>query len=163
MNMKRLPDPLVDAKEEAERINGDRHYYLESGIERIVADAPWIKRQDIIPGVVGYYREATSRIPSFTKYPEAREWVYYVLDRDRHLMELANLNEQQIAILRSTGDYLTFRGYREFGVRKKSSDEKCRVAFLPETDMGTMHIKNVDDPVTYWKPYKPLPRTAPIS
>lgn len=42
-------------------------------------------------------------------------------------------------------------------------DEKCRVAFLPETDMGPMHIKNVDDPITYWHPEPPLERKAPLS
>jgi len=163
--MKNMPDPLLEAKHQAERINKDRHYYLVASVERIIADAPWVKKEDIISGVLNYYREAISKVPSLTKFPEAKEWVDYVIRRDRYLMELANLTEQQIAILRSMGDYLTFRGYREFGIlrKKENSYEKCRVAFLPETDMGPMHIKNVDDPITYWKPEGPLPAKAHIS
>jgi len=30
--------------------------------------------------------------------------------------------------------------------------EKCRIIYLPETDQGAFHIKNVDDPINFWKP-----------
>ncbi|MCX7705188.1 MAG: hypothetical protein N2115_02880 [bacterium] len=158
-----IPDPEIVAAQEAKRINADRPYYLEAGIERIVADAPWVKKEDILAGVEDYYKEAMSKSPSFTKYPESKNWVEFVLKRDKYLMEYASLTLRDMAILRSVNDYLTFRGYREFGLRKSSSDEKCRVAFLPDTDMGPMHIKNVDDPITYWKPAPPLPSKDHIS
>lgn len=161
--MFKIPDPLKDAAEEAERINKDRHYHLQSGIERIIADAPWVNEKDLLSGIVRYYKEAISKIPSFTKYPEAKEWVDYVLKRDKQLMELAHLSIQEIAVLRSTHDYLTFRGYKEFGLKRSITDEKCRVAFLKETDMGPLHIKNVDDPITYWKPAPVLPSKEHIS
>jgi len=157
------PDPLKEANIYAQLINSDRHYYLESGIERIIADAPWINKAQLISEVVKYYDEAISRIPSFTKFPEAKIWVDYVLTRDKKLMELANLSKQDIAILRSTNDYLTFRGYKQFGIKKTKNDEKCRTVFIVETDHGPMHIKNVDDPITYWKPSPPLPEKAHIS
>ncbi|HON05759.1 MAG TPA: hypothetical protein PLB98_05245 [bacterium] len=163
-NIIKMPDPLKDAEEEAERIKADRHYYLRSGIERIILDAPWVDEKELILEVGKYYKEAISCTPSFAKYPEATKWVDYVIRKDRELMNLADLTEQEIAVLRSTHDYLTFRGYRDFGIkRKKISEEKCRIAFLPETDMGPMHIKNVDDPITYWKPLPALPARARIS
>ncbi len=131
------PDPEIVAAEEAERINRDRHYYLEAGIERILTDAPWVSKQDILSGVEEFYREAMAKVPSFIRYPEARYWVEYVIKRDRKLMELADLSFQDIAVLRSTNDYLTFRGYREFGLKRKSADEKCRVAFFARNRYGT--------------------------
>ncbi|MCM8788176.1 MAG: hypothetical protein NC907_00115, partial [Candidatus Omnitrophica bacterium] len=159
-----MPDPLKEAAKEAEKIRENKHYYLQACIERIIADAPQIRKQEIVSGVEKYYREAIAKIPSSSKFPEAGKWVDYVLKRDRYLMELAYLNIQEVAILRSINDYLTFRGYKEFGLRRKNFlDEKCRVAFLPETDMGPMHIKNVDDPITYWKPDAPLPPKVDIS
>ncbi|MCY0541594.1 hypothetical protein OVW21_26570, partial [Klebsiella pneumoniae] len=30
--------------------------------------------------------------------------------------------------------------------------EKCRVLYVPESDRGALHAKNVDDPLTYWSP-----------
>ncbi|HOL34397.1 MAG TPA: hypothetical protein PKW86_00820 [bacterium] len=158
-----MPDPVKDASEEAQRINANRHYYLETGIERIIADAPHIEKQQLIKQVENFYKEAMAKIPSFVKYPEARTWVDYVITRDRKLMELAHLTIQEIAVLRSTNDYLTFRGYKEFGLKRTSCDEKCRVAFIPDTDMGPMHIKNVDDPITWWSPSKRLDEKAPVS
>ncbi|MCM8816394.1 MAG: hypothetical protein NC913_02645 [Candidatus Omnitrophica bacterium] len=161
--MKSLPDPEIVAAQEAQIINRARHYYLEAGIERILSDAPWVQKQHILSGVENFYKEAMSKIPSFTRYPEARYWVDYVIKRDKKLMELASLSFQDIAVLRSLHDFLTFRGYRDFGLKRKNIDEKCRVAFLPETDMGPMHIKNVDDPITYWEPEPPLPPKGHIS
>ncbi|MGB9642551.1 MAG: hypothetical protein ACP5JO_02820 [Candidatus Ratteibacteria bacterium] len=158
-----MPDPINDASEEAKRINADRHYYLEMGIERIIADAPHVEKKQLIRQVENFYKEAMSKTPSFVKYPEAKAWVDYVIKRDRKLMDLAHLTIQEIAILRSTNDYLTFRGYKEFGLKRTGCDEKCRVAFIPYTDMGPMHIKNVDDPITWWSPARRLAEKAPIS
>jgi len=158
-----MPDPVKDAMEEAQRINANRYYYLESGIERIIADAPHIKKQELVQVLENYYKEAMASIPSFVKFPEAKTWADYVITRDKKLVEFANLTGQEIAIFRSTNDYLTFRGYKEFGLKMICCDEKCRVVFIPETDQGPMHIKNVDDPITWWSPSRRLDERAPIS
>ncbi|HPP67257.1 MAG TPA: hypothetical protein PKX05_05010, partial [bacterium] len=159
-----IPDPLKDAKEEAERIKTNKFQYLTSPIKRIILDAPWIDEKELLVEVGNYYKESMSRIPSFAKYPEAKPWVEYIIKRDKEVMELANLTEKEMGVLRVMNNYLTFRGYKNFGIKKrKSSSEKCRIAFLPETDMGPMHIKNLDDPIESWQPGPPLPARAPIS
>lgn len=152
----KIPDPIQDAIREAERISKNRHYFLVAPVERVIADSPWIKKNDILTEVENFYKEAISKVPSYTKYPESKKWVDYIINRDRYLIQQIGLSTRDIAVLRSLGDFLTFRGYKKFGLRNIVSEEKCRVAFLPETDKGPMHIKNVDDPIEYWKPEPPL-------
>ncbi|MCM8785323.1 MAG: hypothetical protein NC899_03650 [Candidatus Omnitrophica bacterium] len=153
----KVPDPYQDAYEEFEILKINRDYYLKMTLERIISENPYIEKYQLIKDVKDYYCESLEKIPSFTKYPESKDWVDYVLKRDKFLIEMANLTLDEIAIYRSLNEYLQFRGYKKFGLKRLKLSEKCRVAFIPETDMGPMHIKNVDDPIDYWKPFPKLP------
>jgi hypothetical protein len=144
-----IPDPAETARREAEAIARNREARLVFPLQRVLADAPYLDPDAILNGLVAYHREAMAKVPSFTRYPEARPWVDYVLAVDRELKALAGLSELELAVLRSLHNYLAFRG---LGLAAPAGDEKCRVAYLPETDHGRLHIKNVDDPATHWKP-----------
>jgi hypothetical protein len=97
------------------------------------------------------------RIPPADRYPEAAPWVAHALAVDRELQPAAGLTDAQLAAYRSLGHFLTFRGYAQ---ARPAATEKCRVVYLPETDRGQLHIKNVDDPITFWKP-DPEPGKGP--
>lgn len=143
------PDPIETAQQEAERINADREAALVAPLERVLADAPFLDRGTLLSGLDAFHQERMERIPSPAKYPESPPWVEFVLAVDREVQALAGLSDAQMAQLRSLHHYLTFRGH---GGASPASDEKCRVAYVPESDHGRLHFKNLDDPATWYKP-----------
>jgi len=145
----KLPDPIEAARQEAQRIASSRHFLLAAPIERVMKDAPFVDRESLLAGLEDFHRERMAKVPSHAEYPEAQPWVEHVLAVDRELQKAANLTDLELATYRSLSAYLTFRGYAN---ARPARAEKCRVAYLPETDRGQFHIKNVDDPITYWKP-----------
>ncbi|MHB0934826.1 MAG: hypothetical protein ACYC6A_00420 [Armatimonadota bacterium] len=152
-----LPDPLAVANHEAEWIHQNRHAALNLRIERILADCPQLDRNDLLDGLEAFHRRRMGMIPSATQYPEASPWVDYALVLDRELQRLASLDDRELAIVRSLDLYVTFHAMR----RAAAADEKCRIAYLPETDRGPLSISNTDDPLTYWKPAPP-PKQFPF-
>ena len=145
------PDPLAAACAEAEFITANRHAVLNQRIESILADCPQITRVDLLDGLDAFHARRMGMIPSAEKYPEAAPWVAFTLSCDREVQRLAELTDLELAILRSLDLYVTFHGMR----RAAAVDERCRIAYLPETDHGAISISNTDDPLTYWKPAPP--------
>ncbi|MCE9589935.1 MAG: hypothetical protein K8S99_05365 [Planctomycetes bacterium] len=152
-----LPDPVAIAAEQAKRINVDREQYLVGPLDRLILDSPWVTREELTAGLSAFHKERMAKVPPLAQYPESKPWVDHVLAVERELVRQAKLNDLEIALLRSLGDYTTFRGYVSARPRMI---EKCRVAYLPETDRGEMHIKNVDDPSTFWKKSAPMKPSA---
>jgi len=76
--------------------------------------------------------------------------VAYIRDHDKYLQEFASLNGRDIAVYRSLNMFLAYRGFKQAAAAQKSGIERCRIAYLPETDRGAVTIKNVDDPMTHW-------------
>src|SRR5690606_26927385 len=66
----------------------------------------------------------------------------------------------ELALVQSLGDYVRWRGYRQAVKATSLSTERCRVVHIAETDRGELHMKNVDDPATYWRP-QPLGASDP--
>lgn len=152
-----LADPREAAHEEARRVRERRHELVEGRLERVFGEAPHLDRTSLLAGLTAFHRERMARVPAAATFPEAAPWVAHILAVDRELQRLAGLSDEQMAIYRSLTAFLTFRGFR---AAHPIRAEKCRVAFFPETDQGAMHIKNVDDPATFWKPEPPLPATS---
>ena len=144
-----IPDPIETAQQEAERINADREAALVAPLERVLADAPFLEREALLSGLEAFHRERMESAPSPAKYPESPPWVEFVLAVDREVQALAGLSDAQMAHLRSLHHYLTFRGH---GSVSPATDEKCRVAYVPESNHGRIHFKNLDDPATWYKP-----------
>lgn len=156
-----LPDPITTARAEAVRITADPGQFIDGPYQRFQLDAPFLDWPALIEGLADFHRERMAKAPSFTRYPEARPWVDYILAVDRELQALTGLSDAQMAMYRSFHAYLTFRGYQHAQRLPATamSPEKCRAVYLPETDRGQFHIKNVDDPMTYHRP-DPKPVTA---
>lgn len=157
------PDPVVAAQQTADNIHANRQAALDTGLNRVLTDAPWIQREDLLNGLAAYHRDAMTQIPSAVRYPEAKPWVEYTLKYEQELRRRANLSTTEVALVMSLNPYLTFRGFKQAGLKRAPAPqvEKCRVAFIPDTDEGPLHIKNVDDPVAGWIPAPSLPDRRP--
>ncbi len=153
-----LPDPHAVAKNLADYINAHRAEVLEVPIDRIIADSPQLDRAELLQGIEAFHAERMGRVPSASNYPESPLWVAQALAVDRELKSLANLSDREMAIFRSLSLYTTFRGMR----RCAAVDEKCRLAYLPDSDRGPISIGNTDDPLTHWKPAPP-PKQFPVT
>ena len=153
----KLPDPKVQAAQEAQSLGADRQLLLRTPIDRVLADAPQVDERLLLEGIEAFHAERMARVPSAAKYPESPPWVEHILAVNAELKRLANLTDREMAIYRSLHEYLTFRGFVHAPVR----DEKCRAAYLPDTDRGEMMIGNVDDPLTHWKPDVAAPKALP--
>lgn len=152
-----LPDPRATARKEAERILNARDEFLTGPLERILKDSPFADRDALLHGLTDFHQERMSRIPDSTQYPQSGPWIEYVLEVDKELQDLGKLSGQEMALYRSLGAYVTFRGFARF---RHTPPERCRVAYLPKTDKGRMHIKNVDDPILFWKPQPPMEKSS---
>lgn len=150
----RIPDPLTEAKQEV-AVRPNLAHFIDLMLDRVFKDDKFIDPDSFLEGIEEFHQERMAKIPSRARYPEAQPWVDFVLARDRHLRELTGLSGRQMAIHRSLGDYRCFRG--TLRARPKLV-EKCRVVYLPETNRGQLHIKNVDDPAIEWKPDPNPPR-----
>src|SRR5690606_22011755 len=144
------------AQREAKQINENRFAHVQGTLDRLLDNFRNVNRQTIVDDVAAFHRERMAKVPSPAKYPESPAWVHYVLEVDRLVMELTGLSERDMAIIRSLHAFATFRGRFAGAVAAPVSVEKCRVAYLPDSDRGAMHIKNVDDPPTFWKKRPPM-------
>lgn len=154
-----LPDPTEVARKEARRINANRGAMLNHAFEHIAENAPQVKRADLMRGLTAFHRERMERIPSAATYPESKPWVDHVLAVDREVRKLANLTDDDMAVLRSLSLYVSFRALKQAAAAftpTPARDENCRVAYLPDSDRGEVTIKNVDNPLTGWTP-RPAP------
>jgi len=143
-----------------ERAHLHRAQFIDGPVDRTVADTPWAEREALFSGLTAYHRERLERVPDAVKYPEARPWVEQRLAVERELRE-AGLSEWDRAVLGGLNDYLAFHGYRRAAERRAAGTgagapvprlaEKCRIAFIPDTDRGTAFIINADDPATFWR------------
>ena len=144
-----IPDPIETARQEAVQIDAHREALLKYPVERVLIDAPYLDRERLLQGLEPFHRQRMERIPAAAQYPEAAPWVQYVLAVDCELQRLAHLTDFELAIFRSLHFFLLCRGIAQAA---PAGDEKCRVSYLPESDHGRLHIKNLDDPATHWQP-----------
>ncbi len=162
--MKReIPNALAAAREEAERVRRLDFDPYEYQVSSVAEEVPWADLKSLVDDLMAFHAERMAKIPSANQYPESPPWVEYVRTVEREVQRLLNLTPRQVAIRGSWRDYLTFRGYAAVPVRPRPV-EKCRVLYLPVTDRGRLHVKNVDDPWRPdWKPNRTRPATLPIS
>ncbi|MFW6059807.1 MAG: hypothetical protein ACODAQ_06475 [Phycisphaeraceae bacterium] len=150
-----LPDARELAAAEAAQINANPEQALQTPLKRALMDAPWLDREAVIAGTVAFHRERMQRVPAPAKYPEAGPWVQLAIDVDRELQALTGISDEQLALRRSLREYMTFRCHEAVAARP-SGEEKCRALYVPESEHGEIHVKNLDDPSWHWKPRPPI-------
>lgn len=156
-----LPDPSAVARQEADRIAANRDLWLKVPVDRVIADSPQVEREALLAGIEEFHAERMANTPDPARYPESPPWVEHALAVDRELKDLAGLTGREMAIYRSLHSYLAFRGFAH--AARPAADERCRGAYLPETDRGEMTISNADDPLTHWEPLTSAPEGLPGS
>jgi len=150
-----LPDPRDVAEQEAKRIRSVGYDVFELSVQRMLGDAPRAEPESLLRGIEDFHRERMAKVPPAATYPEAGVWVEHVTAVDRELQGILGLTPRQMAIHRSLGDFTAFRGFAQAKVQQV---EKCRVVYIPETDRGQLHHKNVDDPAPPdWRPSRDVP------
>ncbi len=148
-----LPDPNDIARREADNLTRHRTQFLDFPLERILADSPFIDRRTLLAGIADFHRDRMARTPDPVRYPESPPWVEMVRETDRRFQGLTGLSDTDLAVYRSLNDFIQFRGIRMAAThRQPVQTEKCRVAYLPDSDHGPLHLKNLDDPKDHWQP-----------
>ncbi len=133
--------------------------YLEQAA--LVAEAAGQSVGAIVRMVTAFHLERVDAVPSLTIYPELSG------ERDVLLARYCGMNEEGmsselIALAESLDFWRAYRFAREFGKpfvppsRPRTDVERCRVVYLPDSDHGPLHMKNVDDPLETWVPDPPL-------
>lgn len=156
-----LPDPIAEARAEARSIANNRKQVIEGPVERFFADCHFVDQQSALEGIDQFYRERMQRVPSIEKYPESKPWVDYRIALDRELQAASGLSDHELAVYRCMDAFTRYRGLMQ---ARPAQTEKCRIVYLPDSDRGEVHIKNVDDPSTFWvpgPPQKPKPYDRP--
>ena len=148
-----LPDPIDVARAEADALAANRAQLLDARVDRLFADSPFVDRHAALEGIEQFYRQRMQRIPSVEKYPESPPWVDHAIAVDRELQKRTGLSDRDMALHRCLADFTKFRGFINTA---PATDEKCRIVYLPDSDRGEAHIKNVDDPSTFYTPEPPL-------
>lgn len=150
----KLPNPREEAQRQADSLRDYPASHFQAHLKRILMDAPFVDADALVAGLEEFHQERMERIPSAAEYPESPAWVAHILAVDREFQQITGLSNREMALHRSLGAFLTFRGY---AAARPVTAEKCRVAYLPESERGQIHIKNVDDPATCWKAVEPVP------
>lgn len=126
---------------------------LATGAQSLRLDA-----SEVLAQLVAFDQERLDKPPAAAEYPDAQPWVDYALSLDRQLASMG-LTQQQRAIWRSGDMFFSCRAPDL--TSKRQNPERCRVAYIPESDVGAFHIKNIDDPTTHWKPSLDPPDVSP--
>lgn len=109
-----------------------------------------------------FHQERVDSVPDLTLYPELRGYRERLAQEHAGLIE-GGLSETTIALAGSLHFWRGTRLFQQTGraIYAQPMPEKCRVLYVPESDQGALHLKNVDDPLLYWNPKPPVPAGSP--
>ena len=121
---------------------------------------------EVIQRIVTFHRRRCDAVPDAGRYPEIHEEREILLERYRGMAE-GGMSAETIALAESTWfwrDYSLPAEERKSFYRlatEKKLRERCRIVYLPHSDKGPLHTKNVDDPLDTWKPQPPTKDPGP--
>lgn len=143
-------------------IDGLNGQYFDD-FARAIAVALGCPKKEIIARVVDFHRERVDAVPSLRKYPELKGWRERILEEERGIRD-AGVDLTDYMLFKTLRFWQKTRLYEETGrvvsVSPSSEEERCRVLYVPESDVGALHAKNVDRLLSYWKPRPAFPRKA---
>lgn len=116
----------------------------------------------LVERVIAFDAERLDAVPDLTVYPELRGYRDRLLAEDRGMRE-AGVDDALLALARSLSFYCQTRLLEQTGKAyyAEALPEKCRVLYVPESDEGVIHAKNIDDPAIYFSPLPPVPNGSP--
>lgn len=118
--------------------------------------------EKVVAEVRAYHRERMEAVPDLTVYPELRGY-RDMLDAEERGYREGGIDDATIALMKTLGFWRDTRLLAQTGRAYfvLPTPEKCRVVYVPASDVGAIRAKNVDDPMTYFKPYPPTPDGTP--
>lgn len=139
----------------------DYRAYLHDSARCIAGDAG-LAVEEVVRRVVDFHRERVEALPDPVRYPEL-EGARDLLLAEYGGMRDAGVDEVTLALLESLHFWRDIRLPSIIGraCHPAILPEKCRILYVPRTEVGAVHAKNVDDPLTYWKPKPPIPAGTP--
>jgi hypothetical protein len=134
--------------------------YLRDAVRCLATMLGW-PTQKVIDDVRTYHKERLDAVPDLARYPELRGYRDLLLEQYRAMTD-AGIDEDTIALAETLLFWRDTRLLQQTGKAWHAvvTPEKCRVLYAPESDEGAIHAKNIDDPLTYWKPRPPYPKDA---
>ena len=135
---------------------GHDQVHLEREQLRLLAGEIGWGEQETLDHIIAFHKERIDAVPDLNVYPELRGARDELLQRYRGMAD-AGVPEDVIALAETQRFW---RDTRLLQDAEKSfylglNREKCRVVYVPESDVGALHSKNVDDPLANWKPIPP--------
>lgn len=130
-------------------------YYLDRARE--AAEAIGWPEEVLLSKVTAFHAERLDSVPDLTLYPELRGQRDILLERYRGMAD-GGISEELIAIVESMDFWRDYRLPVEAGksfyrlATERKLRERCRVVYVPESDQGQLHAKNIDDPLATWTP-----------
>ncbi|MFW6457511.1 MAG: hypothetical protein ACOC0A_04375 [Planctomycetota bacterium] len=133
-----------------------RHHFREASA---TAQYIGIPEKELLDAVSDFHRERVDSPPDTTRYPETRGEREVLLQRYEGMRE-AGMSRTLVALHESLTFWQKYRMPEQFGkiynpVAVGELAERCRVVYMPESDQGPLHFKNVDDPLSSWSPRPP--------
>ena len=124
---------------------------------RCLAEVLGWPTDEVVRKVVDFHRERLDALPDLALYPELRGMREMLLEEERGMRD-GGLSGEVIALYRTLDFWRSTRLLQETGraVFVQPMPEQCRVLYVPRSDRGALHFKNVDDPITYWQPLPPI-------
>jgi hypothetical protein len=119
--------------------------------------------ETLVQKTMAFDRERLDAVPSLTTYPELRGHRERIDSEDRGMRD-AGVSAEMIAVARSLDFYTRTRLYQETGrvYYVEPGVEECRILYVPESEVGPIHAKNVDGPLPEnASPLPPVPKGTP--
>ena len=118
--------------------------------------------EELVAKVKTYDQERLEAVPSLTEYPELRGHRERIDAEDRGTRD-AGVSKEMIAMERTLDFYTHTRLYEETGraYYAEAGVEECRILYVPDSEIGPIHAKNVDGPIEGWLPQPPVSRGTP--
>ena len=116
----------------------------------------------VVEKVMAFHRERLDAVPDPSVYPELRGCRDLLDEEERGMLE-GGLDQDTIALAKTLNFWRDTKLVQETGKAycAMAQPEKCRVVYVPESDRGALHAKNIDNPQTYFHPHPPFPPNSP--
>ena len=141
-----------------------RRYYRDK--TREVASALGCPVEAVVARVFAFHKERLDAVPDLTRYPELRGERDLLFERYRGMVD-AGLSKDLVALAESLVFWQDYRlpveeGKSFYGLAtERKLREQCRVIYMPESDRGAIHAKNVDAPLKGFIPDPPITNPGP--
>ncbi|MEO6909166.1 MAG: hypothetical protein ABI210_14875, partial [Abditibacteriaceae bacterium] len=129
---------------------------------RCLAAVIGLPMEEVVSRVLAFHRERLDAVPDLTMYPELKGYRDRLVAQERGMND-AGVEDNLIALSQSLNFWRSTRLLQETGIAyyAQAMPEKCRILYMADSDRGALHLKNVDDPLTYWTPAPPVAPNTP--